>query len=136
MLTLRAKTTIPALLAFAVAGCDGLLDVDLPGYVSEADLAAVDAQTLAQSIVGNVGSAWDDYVHWASNHSDEWMPASGNAPTKRMGLRRIDPNFDHYASNLFTPLHQSRAEANEFFDLIDGQSAGDVPDKGMFVVSI
>lgn len=137
MVTLRAKVVTTILLSLGVVGCEGLLDVELPGAVIEEDLADVRvAETLALSVVGNTGVAWDEYVLWATAHSDEWTPASGNAPTKRMALRQIDPAFDHYVSNLFSPLHRARAEADEFFERIQTTPDAELPRKTEFLAKI
>lgn len=137
MITLRTKVVAVMLLSVIAAGCDGLLDVDLPGSVIEEDLTDPRiSETLANSVVGNTGVAWDSYILWATSHSDEWTPASGNAPTKRRSQRQIDPLFAEYVSDLFSPLHRARAEANEFFDRIETVSEEDVPRKTEFLARI
>lgn len=132
----RSKTLVAILLSFALIGCENLLDVDLPGFVSEDDLSDPRiAQTLALSVVGNTGTTWDTYLLWATAHSDEWIPASGNATNKRRALRRIDPDFAAYAS-LFSDLHRSRSEAVEFFERVQAIPDADLPRKTEFLAMI
>ena len=137
MVRLPAKIALTSLLVCALGACDNLLQVDLPGSVTEGDLTDVRiAQTLALSVVGNTGVAWDTYILWATSHSDEWTPASGNAPTKRRAQRQIDPLFPEYVSDLFAPLHLARAEANEYFDRISSVPDAELPRKTEFLATI
>lgn len=124
------------LMPLALVGCDDLLDVELPGRVTEASLTARVAETLGNSAIGEVESAWDSYVAVASVHSDEWTEASGNTPTKRIGLRQFDPNFEYYIDNVFTPLHVARAQANEFFERIQEFPDEEVPEKATLLAEI
>jgi len=133
----RVRLGLAILLSLGITGCDNLLEVDLPGSVTEGDLTDPRlAETLTNSVVGNTGVAWDVYILWATSHSDEWTPASGNAPTKRRAQRQIDPLFTEYVEQLYTPLHRSRAEANEFFALVQTASEADVPDKAEHLARI
>jgi hypothetical protein len=137
MIGLRIRIVMTLLVTAGIAGCDGLLDVDLPGSVTEENLTDPRiAETLANSVVGNTGVAWDSYILWATSHSDEWTPASGNAPTKRRSQRQIDPLFAEYVSQLFSPLHRARAEADEFFERIETVSEEDIPRKTEFLARI
>lgn len=109
----RVAALTVLVLALATAGCEGLLDVELPGEVTEDNLNnPAQAAILANSVVAQVECSWDNYVGAASHHSDEWIPASGNSTMRRWGLRRISATFSSYATGgcgesygLFTPLH-------------------------------
>lgn len=137
MIRMRPQLVMAILLSSGTIACDGLLDVDLPGSVIEEDLTDPRlALTLTNSVIGNTGVAWDSYILWSTSHSDEWTPASGNAPTKRRALRQIDPLFADYVSDLFSPLHIARAEANEFYSRIDSASDSDVPAKLEYLATI
>lgn len=110
---LRTGAVAALLLVFATAGCEGLLDVELPGEVTEENLQdPAQASILANSVVAQVECSWDNYVAATSHHSDEWIPASGNSTMRRWGLRRISSTFSSYAAGgcggsygLFTPMH-------------------------------
>lgn len=125
------------LLGLVLGGCEGLLDVDLPGEVTEEDLQnPAQAAALANSVVAQVECSWDNYVAAASHHSDEWLPASGNSTMRRWGLRRISPTFASYASGdcgssygLFTPLHIALQEADRNAEQIREFSDDAVEDK-------
>lgn len=114
--------------ALALSGCEGLLDVDLPGRVIEDELNDPSlAQTLTRSVIGDVECSWDNYAAAAAHHSDEWFQASGNTDMKRWGLRKITSDFASYASGdcvelygLFTPLHTARVQADKNFERIQG----------------
>jgi len=124
------------LLPLTLAACDDLLDVNMPGNVTEADLDASVANTLMLSTQGNVEYAWSQYTYFASHHSDEWNQQSGNRQRKQMGLRLIDPGFQYLIDRLWSPLHVSLQEADEFASLIAGFDAGDVPQKNELIAKI
>lgn len=115
-------------LVLMAAGCGELLEVELPGEVTEENINdPALAQTLANSVVAQVECSWNNYVAAASHHSDEWVQASGNSTMKRWGLRRINETFASYAEGrceeaygLFTPLHIARDMANDNFERIQG----------------
>lgn len=145
--TKRAHTTLIAL-AFMVSlgACDldSLLDVDLPGRVTEDALNDPRlSQTLVNSVIADVECSWDNYVAAAAHHSDEWIASSGNSTMARWGLRDISPTFASMATGscaasygLFTPLHGARVAAQANFDRISGFDDADVPNKAVLLATI
>lgn len=149
--TRRARTG-PGVLFTALSGmlllgaCDtqALLEVELPGRVSESELDDPRlAPTLAASVVADVECSWDNYVAAAAHHSDEWIASSGNSTMARWGLRDIPPTFASMATGgcgasygLFTPLHGARFQAESNFDRISGFDDADVPDKAELLATV
>jgi starch-binding outer membrane protein, SusD/RagB family len=141
-----ARPLVWAVCAFLLVGCDtsGLLDVDLPGRVTEDALSnPALASTLVASVVNDVECAWDNFVAAATHHSDEWIQSSGNATMRRWGLRDITPTFAAYVQGscttsygLFTPLHIARVQAESHFDRISGFSQDEVPRRTEFLATI
>lgn len=129
-----------------VVGCDtdALLEVELPGRVSEGELDNPRlAPTLAASVVADVECSWDNYVAAAAHHSDEWIASSGNSTMARWGLRDIPPTFASMATGgcgasygLFTPLHGARFQAESNFERISGFDDAEVPDKAELLATI
>jgi len=130
-----APVTI-VLACLAPVGCADLLDVSLPGNVTESDLGPSNAETLALSIQGNVEYAWSEYSAVAAHHSDEFDQRSGNRQTKRLGLRLFDPSFQFYIERVWTPLHQAYQEHIEFGGRIEEFSTDDVPNKADLLATI
>ena len=120
----------------ALVGCADLLDVSLPGNVTESDLGPSNAETLALSIQGNLEYAWSQYSEVAAHHSDEYDQRSGNRQTKRHGLRLFDPSFQFYIEGNWTPLHTTYQEHIEFAERIEGFSAEEVPNKAELLATI
>jgi len=134
---LHAHIAMAILLSGGAIGCSDLLEVDMPGSVVEEDLTDPRiSETLALSVEGNTGRAWDQFILWSTSHSDEWIPTSGNATNKRRSQRQIDKNFTALNSELYSPLHVARAEANEFFERVSSASETDVPRKTEFLARI
>lgn len=139
----RIALTIFALTA-GLAACDSLLEVDLPGRVSEEALNDPRlAGTLVNSVIADVECAWDNYVAAAAHHSDEWIASSGNSTMARWGLRDISPTFAAYATGgcgtsygLFTPLHGARVQAESNFERISGYTDAEVPNKTEYLARI
>lgn len=132
--------------ALGLAACDmeNLLEVDLPGQVTEGTLDDPrQAQTLTNSVIGDVECAWNNYVAAASHHSDEWIQSSGNATMKRWGQRDITPTFDAYASGgcdanygLFTPMHTARYQAETNYERVMAFPDDQVPGKPAMLARI
>ena len=120
----------------APVGCADLLNVSLPGNVTESDLGPANAETLALSIQGNLEYAWSQYSEVAAHHSDEYDQRSGNRQTKRHGLRLFDPSFQFYIENVWTPLHTTYQEHIEFAERIEGFPAEEVPNKAELLATI
>jgi len=133
-------------LGLGLAACDtqALLEVDLPGRVSEGELDDPRlAQTLVNSVIADVECAWDNYVAAAAHHSDEWIASSGNSTMARWGLRDIPPTFASMATGtcgasygLFTPLHGARFQAESNYQRIADFDDAAVPDKTAHLATI
>lgn len=132
------RIRIAGILALTVAlgGCDGLLEVSLPGNVTEADLGPTVSATLVLSVQGSLENAWSDYERFASHQSDEWNQQSGNRQRKQAGLRLLDPGFQYYIGGVWVPLHVTFQESIEFSDRIAAFSAEEVPNKAEHIAKI
>ena len=135
---------VAALMVLGACDTEELLEVELPGRVSEGELDDPRlATTLAASVVADVECAWDNYVAAAAHHSDEWIASSGNSTMARWGLRDIPATFQSMAIGdcgdsygLFTPLHGARFQAESNFDRIQGFDDTDVPNKAELLATI
>ena len=123
-------------LLFAVGGCDGILDVDVPGRVSADDLNnAALAETLVESVIGDFECAWNDYSGGASHHSDEYIPASGNITGRNWGARKItdsDGSGQGQCGGLwgiYLGLHTARFQAEDVYTKLAEFDVADVPQK-------
>jgi len=135
---------VVAILALGACNTEELLEVNLPGRVSE---EALDdsrlAQTLVNSVIADVECSWDNYVAAAAHHSDEWIASSGNSTMARWGLRDIPPSFESLATGgcgasygLFTPLHGARFQAESNYARIVGFPDAEVPNKTALLATI
>lgn len=130
--------------ALAACDTDSLLEVDLPGRVSEDALNDPRlAGTLVNSVIADVECSWDNYVAAAAHHSDEWIASSGNSTMARWGLRDISPTFAAMATGgcgtsygLFTPLHGARVQADSNFERISGFDEAAVPNRIEYLATI
>ena len=131
-------------LTVGLGACGSLLDVDLPGSVTEDALNDPRlSATLVNSVIADVECSWNNYVAAAAHHSDEWIAASGNTVMARWGLRDIPPTVESMATfpcgdayGLFTPLHGARVAAQSNFERISGFSDAEVPDRAEFLATI
>lgn len=126
----------PALLTLLV-GCGDILDVDVPGRVTESDLENASlAQILVDGVIGDLECAWNNYNGASSHHSDEYLPTSGNLDLRNWGARKIkdtDVNMGQSscgsAWGIYTPLHTARFQAEDVFSRLEAFDVADVPDK-------
>lgn len=127
----------PALLLTTACSLDEILEVDTPGRVRDSALEDPElAQTLANSVVGDVECSWNQYAAGASIHSDEWMPASGNLTMREWGSRKI---FDNHSAHqglcgdwgfpMYTPLNTARFQADDIFKRLGQFDAAAVPNQ-------
>jgi hypothetical protein len=116
--------TVGGLLASTLTACDGLLDVELPGDVTEdaLDDPAL-AEILVNSVVADFECAYNNYTFASATHSDEMWHSSGNLSNRNWGQRRITPDFANYVSGtcggagfgLWTTLHTARFQAEDIY---------------------
>lgn len=132
------RLLLAGLLLAATAGCDSLLEVELPGKVAAEALDDPGlAGTLVSSVIGDFECAYNNYTFGATVHSDEMWHSSGNNTMRRWGQRRITPEFSNYVSGscggfgygMWVPLHIARVQAEEVFERISGFDEADVEDK-------
>lgn len=142
--TVALLASMSAMLVLGACDTDALLEVELPGRVSESELDDPRlASTLAASVVADVECSWDNYVAAAAHHSDEWIASSGNSTMARWGLRDIPPTFASMATGgcaasygLFTPLHGARFQAESNFERISGFTDEEVTNKAELLATI
>lgn len=131
------NAVIVAALGLSVAGCDGLLDVRLPGNVIE---SALDdpalAPTLAESVIADFECAWNNYVVATALISDQFIQASGNLNQRNWGSRRINSEDPAYAQvgcgspyGIYTTLHTARFQAEDVHRRISAFPAELVPNR-------
>ena len=126
----------PALLLTTACSLDEILEVDTPGRVRDDALRdPALAQTLANSVIGDVECAWDKFVAGAAMQSDEYMPASGNLTMRETGSRKIFANHGTHQQGcqgngfpMYTPLNISRFQADDIFKRLGEFDVADVPD--------
>jgi len=137
----RGLRSVATLLAVAglLAGftaCDQLLEVELPGDVTEdaLDNPAL-AQILVDGVIADFECAYNNYNFGSSVHSDEMWHSSGNLVERLWGQRRITSDFGSYVSGscgawgygLWTTMHVARFQSEDVFQRMSDWE--DVPDK-------
>jgi hypothetical protein len=139
----RALVTLPTILVLAACSVDGLLDVDVPGRVPEDALNdPALAQTLVNSVIGDLECAWTNYTASASVHSDEFLAASGNLLNKQWASRQITASNANLAAGAcggygsFTPLHTARFQAEDVFTRLAAFDAAAVPNRTQFQATV
>ncbi|MGH7540513.1 MAG: RagB/SusD family nutrient uptake outer membrane protein [Gemmatimonadota bacterium] len=122
----------------AVAGCDSLLEVDLPGQVPEGVLDDPGlAVTLVNGVIADFECAYNNYTFGSSAHSDEYIPSSGNLVQRTWSTRNISSSFANYVSGtcsgngfgLWTTLHTARFQAEDAFERLSSFPDSEVEDK-------
>jgi starch-binding outer membrane protein, SusD/RagB family len=139
LLKRSATAALGAVLLVAMAACDGLLDVDLPGTVEAESLDnPALAQTLLNSALGQFECAYTSYVATTGILSGEYRNASSWLNVNTWGWRGLELNSitgscptgrDATGLGAYTPLQQARYVAEESTRLIEGFSEDDVPDR-------
>lgn len=107
-----------------IAGCDGLLDVDLTGVILPSDIEEAGPSavpTLINGMVGSYHEAADDVARYAALLTDE-MISAGTFPTRnQVDLRRIQPSNLDLTTEMYTPLHQARFMADTIAYLLESR---------------
>lgn len=108
---------LAVLLAAGLTGCEeGLLEVNDPDVVQPSALEGPDAVPVRiNGVIGDFQNAFDDYVLYTSLFTDE-MILAGTFPTRIDVDERIvqqDPDNGSVTSDLYEPMHVSRASADE-----------------------
>lgn len=149
MMRLRGGGTrfLTVLMTMALWGgltaCEDILDVDLPGNVTEDDLNDPSlSEILVNSVIADFECAYNNYTFGSSAHSDEMWQSSGNLTERNWGQRKITADFDNYVSGtcggggygLWTTMHTARFQADDIFDRISGFD--DVADKESMLATV
>jgi starch-binding outer membrane protein, SusD/RagB family len=120
------------LAAWFVSGltaCENLLEVELPGNVTEdaLDNPAL-ADILVNGVIADFECAYNNYNFGASAHSDEMWHSSGNLNHRNWGQRKITNSFGEYVSGtcggngfgMWTTLHKARFQSEDVFNRLTG----------------
>jgi len=130
-------------LALAVAGCDSLLDVDLPGQVEAGELNnPALANTLVLGAVADFECAFTAFSVGTGLFADEWWTASGLRNYNIWGSRNEEVrNFgatgcEEFGSHgVWRPLQTSRFTAEDAVARIQGFEAASVPNRGLLTAT-
>ena len=150
----RTHRTLARVAALVVgltgAGCDGILDIELPGRIpsgqlNDPSLAAV----LVRSVVGDFECAYNNYFAGSAVHSDEYETANSNVPLANWGERSITSDEDDYAiggceatsaggSNfgMHVPMHTARFQAEDVFNRLEGWTDEQVADRASLKATV
>lgn len=110
--------------AMALAGCDTLLEVELPGQVPAEALANAElANTLLLSAIGDFECALTNYAGATAALTDELINSTGWADYTDWDVRRMtadDPDLGsggctNFGFGVFTPLQTARFQAEDNF---------------------
>lgn len=131
------RATCTVLIGLNLAGCDGLLDVRLPGSVIESALDDPTlAATLAESVIADFECAWNNYVVASALISDQFIQASGNLNQRNWGSRRITSDDPAYAQvgcgspyGIYATLHTARFQADDVYERITAFPAEQVANR-------
>lgn len=135
---LSVSTVLLAVGAVLVAGCDSLLEVELPGEVAEDSLQNPElADAMVSGAVADFECAYNNYTFGSAAHSDEFIPSSGNLVQRNWSSRRITSSFDNYVNGaceengfgLWSTLQTARFQAEDVFSRLEGFSDGEVADR-------
>src|SRR5690606_40718788 len=118
---------IAAWLVGGLTACESLLEVELPGSVTEdaLDDPAL-AEILVNSVVADFECAYNNYNFGASVHSDEMWHSSGNLNHRNWGQRKITNTFGEYVTGscggngfgMWTNLHKARFQSEDVYSRI------------------
>jgi hypothetical protein len=134
-------------LTISLGGCDleQILEVEVPGKVLAEKLDdAKLAELLVNGAIADVECSWNQYAAGASNHSDEYIPTSGNLTMRHWGQRKIYDDDTGFAQGtcgdwgypMFTPLHTARFQAEDVYNRLTGFDDADVPNKTEFLATV
>jgi len=117
-------TCLPLVMLIAGCSLDRILEVELPGVVTE---EALDDPKLAvvitNSAIGGFECAWNQYTALASYHSDEWIPSSttGHFVASEWGRRGTSASSISTSytcttfGGIFIPLQTARAQGDDVY---------------------
>jgi len=110
-----------ALASVGLSGCEGLLDVRLPGEVLEETVSSsIYAELFTQSAVASFECAFSTFVALSGNVTDELASSGSLEAHIRYDMRNVGPDYPPYATGLcgglgalYTPMSQARWMADE-----------------------
>lgn len=129
----------------AVAGCDSLLEVELPGQVESDDLSdPALAATMVTSTVADFECALTNYAGATAALTDELIGSTGWAAYTQWDQRRITAEngnlskgtCTNFGFGLYTPLQTARFQAEDNFERIQGFDDAEVPDKPSLLATL
>jgi len=127
------------LAVLALAACESLLEVDIPGSVTADALNDPQlALTLVNSVQGDFECGFVDYMRFPGQWFEEFQNASQSRPDALAGLRSnqvyvyADP-CDSGTGPLWGPMQLPRQQAKRAIELITGFDSLDVPDWRFYV---
>lgn len=131
---------VAPLMGLSLAACDlgSLLEVDLPGQVTEDALQdPALAETLVLSAQGDFECGLVDYIWYPGLWFDDFLNVSASRPHALMGLRnqQVAVYADPCASGtgpVWTPIQTPRHQATRAIDLINSYQ-GTVPNKDFLI---
>ena len=131
------------LLLGTLAGCSGLLDVDLPTKVSGDALDNPDlALTLVNSAVGEFECAFSNFVPATGQATDELRHSSGWLVFTLWDERKINADNSSLLCNanighgIYVPLQKARVSAESAAERISGWSDAEVPGKANHLAAL
>ncbi|MGE0555015.1 MAG: RagB/SusD family nutrient uptake outer membrane protein [Gemmatimonadales bacterium] len=140
---LRRAVLLVGLAATASCSLNDLLEVELPGRVTDEALNdPALAATLVRSVIADFECAWNRYVWVAAYHSDEYIEASGNLVYRNWGTRRIESTDAAMAQStcaslqsLYTPLQTARFQGDDVYARIEPLAEASFPLKAEWLAT-
>ena len=139
-------TAAAAVVLSTVTACDGLLDVEMPGAVAEADLNnPALAVPLFNSGLGAFECAYGNYVATVGVLTEEYIVSSGWLNDNIWGWRGIETrsapgncsnNRNASGFGAYTPLHEARYIIESTIDRISAFDAAAVPNRDQMVATL
>lgn len=145
--TTRRRRAGAGMLVFAaallVAGCDQLLQVEVPGDV---DAGSLDdprmAPILVAGVIADFECAFSNYTLLAGSVADEIMNASTAAVYNNYDRRFISPSESSFATGscasgtgLYSPLSTARFVADDTYQRLEGFADADVPNRASLMAT-
>lgn len=134
-----AALTLVPLVCVALAACEGLLDVDLPGDVTADALNDPQlAETLVRSVQGDFECGYVDYMRFPGQWFEEFQNTSQSRPDALSGLRSalISVYADPCASGtgpIWLTVQLPRQQARRTIELIESFDATAVPGRDFLI---
>jgi hypothetical protein len=140
------RTTGTLLGMFVLAGCNGALDVVLPGKVSESALGSPAlAATMVASTQGDFECAFTEFVHSTGLWSNELLNSSGGGEVNGWGARTVPFERDvtpcpsvsasRGGFSVYLPLQIARNQADSAVKRLDGFTDAQVANRGLLTAT-